>query len=106
MVDGDGKGGTVIIRVIVYHLRQLQFLTVIAAHGHADQTFSVDSHKVYIFCSCKFRCTDEITFIFSVRIVSAEDDLSLSQIFQCLLNGIESEIFHNLVSFLKIRIFL
>ena len=105
MVNRDGKGGTVIVCIVVHHLRKLQLLAVVAAHGHADQTFSVYCHKVYIFCGGKFCRTDEITFIFSVRVVGTEDDLSLAQILQGLFNGIESEIFHNLVSFLKIRIF-
>ena len=105
MVDGDGKGGTVIVCVIVYHLRELQLLTVVAAHGHADQTFSVYSHKVYVLRGGKFCGADEITFIFSVRIVGAEDNLPLTQILQGFFNGVESEIFHNLVSFLKIHIF-
>ena len=65
-----------IVRIILYHLRKLQFLTELPAHRHTDESFSMRCHKVYIF-RCRELCrTDEIPLILSVLVIRYQNDLS------------------------------
>ena len=85
MVNGYGKSGRMVIRIHSYHLIQSQFLCIFSAHRHTDQTFGQRCHSIYIFCCCKLSGTDQISFIFPVRIINDQDQFALSQIFQCLI---------------------
>ena len=80
MVDGDRKGSAVIVGVFFNHLRKLELAADCFAHRHADQSFAIFGHKVYVFCGGGLCAADEIALVFSVWVVCAEDDFSLTQI--------------------------
>ncbi len=85
MIDGNGKGGAVVVSVVVNHLGKLEFPADFFAHRHADKTFAMNRHKVDVFSRGKLCGADEIAFVFSVRIIGAENDFTLAQIFQGFL---------------------
>ena len=81
VVDGNGESGAVVIRIVIHHLRQLQFLAVVAAHRHTDEAFSMYRHKINVFGGRVFRGTDEVSLVFPIRVIGAENDFSQAKIF-------------------------
>ena len=81
VVDGNGESGAVIIRIVIHHLRQLQFLAVIAAHRHTDEPFAMYRHKIDVFGGREFRGADEVPLVFTIRIIGTENDFTQAKIF-------------------------
>ena len=88
MVDRDCESGAVIVGIVVYHLRKMEFIAEINAHRHTDKTFCMSRHEINIFSSGKLSGTYHIAFIFSVLVISNKDDLSISECLHSFLNGI------------------
>ena len=61
--------------------------------GHADQAFAVAGHEVHVFCRAVLGCADEVPFIFTVRIVGDDDDMTGLQFFDSFFNGVEFTFF-------------
>ena len=87
MVDGNGKGGFMVVGVGFHHLRQAQLVAVIAAHGHADQALGMGCHEVDIFRGCELCGADDIAFVFTIRVINDQNILSGTERVQCLFNG-------------------
>ena len=92
VVDGDGEGGLMVVRVVHDHLRDLQTLYEFLRHGHADESLSVGRHEVDVLRGGKLRCADEIALVLAVRVVDADDDLSFPEILYSFFNGVH--LFH------------
>ena len=56
------------------------------AHRHADQAFAVAGHEVHVFCRAVLGGADEVPFIFTVRIVGDDDDMTGLQFFDSFFN--------------------
>ena len=89
MVDGDGEGRLVVVRVLLHHLGQTQLPHIVLGHGHTDQPFAVGGHEVDVLRGGKLRRADEVPFVLSFRVIGDQDQLALSQILQGFRNGIE-----------------
>ena len=76
VIDGHCKCRTVIVRILLHHLRKSQFLGKLSAHRHTDQPLRVGRHKIHIGLCGKLRRTDEISFIFPVRVIRYQYDFS------------------------------
>ena len=74
MIDGNGKSGTVIVCIFLYHLRQMQPAADVRTHRHTDQPFAVNSHEIDVLRCGGLGAADEIALIFPVRIIGTEDD--------------------------------
>ena len=100
VVDGDGEGRFVIVRIVAYHRRQAELTGVFDAHGHADEALAVRCHKVHVFCRAVLGGADKVAFIFSIRVVGDDDDMPGLQFFDCFFYGIEFSVFlcHNKTS--------
>ena len=88
MVDGDGEGRLMVIRVAGDHLGELELPDVFQGHGHADEALGVGGHEVHVFGGGKLGCADEVAFVFPVGVVGAEDHASLAQVFQSFFDGV------------------
>ena len=87
MVNGNGKSSFMIVRILFHHLGQTQLIAVITAHRHADQTLGMGCHEVDIFCGCKLCGTNDIAFVFTIRVINDQNILSGTERVQCLFNG-------------------
>ena len=98
MIDRNSKCRFVIVGIGGYHLGEHELTAQIDAHGHADQALCVLRHEVHVFCRGEFCGTDEVTLVFAIRIIGAQDHLSLTKILQSLFNGAELEHYYPLMS--------
>ena len=89
VVNGHREGRFVVVGVVLHHLGELQLADKGLRHGHTDQALAVGGHEVDVLRGGKLGGADEIALVFTVRVVCDQNDLPLSQIFQCLGNGIE-----------------
>ena len=85
MIDGHGKCGRVIIRIYFHHLFQSQFFTIFCTHRHTNQPLGKARHRIDIFRRRMLCRTDQISFVFAVRIVNDQNQFALFQIFECLI---------------------
>ena len=88
MVDGDGEGRLMVVRVAGDHLGELELPDVFQGHGHTDEALGVGGHEVHVFGGGKLGCADEVALVFPVGVVGAEDHASLAQVFQSFFDGI------------------
>ena len=88
MVDRDGESCFVIIRILCYHRRKAQLACIFTADRHADKPFAVAGHEIHVFRCTELCGTDEIAFIFSVRIVRDDNHMSCAKFFQSLFYSI------------------
>lgn len=88
-VDADGEGRLERRVVAVDHELEVEFVTAVFDEGSADQSASLDRHEVDHFWRGEPRCSHEIAFVFPVFIVHDDDHLSLSDVFDGILDGVE-----------------
>ena len=69
----------VIICIFADHLRKSELAANLRAHRHADKAARMRCHEIYIFRCCKFRSADAVAFIFSVGIISHQNNLARPQ---------------------------
>lgn len=89
MVNGDRERSRMIVRIVLDHLVQVEFLGIFSRHGHADEPFAVRSHEVDIFRGGEFRRADEVAFVLAIRVVGDENDLAVLEIFKSFLHRVE-----------------
>ena len=58
VIDGDQKGGLVVIAVYGRHGRKRELFRIACVYGEADQTPPEACHLIHEFCARKFRRTD------------------------------------------------
>ena len=85
MVDGNRKCCFVIIRILLYHLRNPQFPHIFLRHRHTNQTLAIACHEVDVFCGCKFCRADEIPFVLPIGIICYQNDFAVAQFLQRFL---------------------
>ena len=76
MIHCHRKCSSVIIGIFSNHRRKIQFCRNFRTHRCANQSFRISCHKINIFLRCKFCRTDQISLIFSVRIIGNQNDFS------------------------------
>ena len=69
VVNRYREGGFVVVGVVGDHLRELQFAHVLLRHGHTNQPFGVDRHKVDVFERGELRRANQIALVFAVGVV-------------------------------------
>ena len=88
VVDGDSKGGFVVVGVVRDHLGKLQLLDVRRRHGHADEPLGVGGHEVDVLRGGELGGADEVPLILPVRVVGDQDQTPLPELLQGLFNGV------------------
>ena len=89
MINGHCKRSLMVICVVAHHLRQMQLLNVRLTHRHTDQSLCMHRHEVDILGCRKLRRTDQISFIFSIRVINHHDQMSLAKLLKCFFYGIK-----------------
>ena len=80
MVDGDSESSAVIVGVFSHHLVELQLVSKLPVHRHADKTLAVGGHEVHIFNRSKLCCTYQVSLILPVRVVNDDNHLTITEI--------------------------
>ena len=88
-IDADGEGRLERRVVAVDHELELEFVTTVFDEGRANQAASLDRHEVDHLGRGEPRCSHEIAFVFPVFIVHDDDHLSLPDVFDGILDGVE-----------------
>ena len=88
VVDGDSKGGFVVVGVVRDHLGKLQLLDVRRRHGHADEPLGVGGHEVDVLRGGELGGADEVPLVLPVRVVGDQDQTPLPELLQGLFNGV------------------
>ena len=86
VIDGDQKGGLVVIAVYGRHCRERELFRIACVYGEADQSAAQTCHLVHKFCACKFRRTDQIALVFPLGVVHTEYRFAAPQRFERLFN--------------------
>ena len=98
VVNGYGERGLVVVGVLFDHRRQTQLVAVFAAHRHTDQTLGIGCHEVDVFCGCKLCSTDDVAFVFTIRIINDQNVFACTQGVQSFFNGCKISHFYILLS--------
>ena len=80
------KSCAVIIRILIYHLRQVKLTANFFAHRHTDKSLGIYSHKIYIFRCSELCGADHIALVPSAFIVSNENYFAVSKSFKSFFN--------------------
>jgi len=86
VIDGDQKGGLVVIAVYGRHCRERELFRIACVYGEADQSAAQTCHLVHKFCARKFRRTDQIALVFPLGVVHTEYRFAAPQRFERLFN--------------------
>ena len=100
MIHRYSECSFMIVCVSCDHLMKIKPVCKLSAHRHAYESFSMDSHEVYVLRGGKFACAYEVSLIFSVLIVCHYYYLSLSEILKRLFYSVE---FKHLLSSLYLK---
>ena len=87
VVDGDGEGRLVVVRVVGHHLGEPEPLDEFQGHGHADEPLAVGSHEVDLLGGDGLGRADQIPLVLPIRVVGTQDHAALPQLLQGLFNG-------------------
>jgi hypothetical protein len=83
-----------IVCILAYHLRQIEFLAPLPAHRHAYKPASILRHEIDIFTRGELGGADAVAFVFAVGIVCNENYLATPQRFKTIFYGIEMNVIH------------
>ena len=78
VVDGDGKGRAVSVRVVLDHRREFEPLCLLARQRHTDEPARFVYHIIYIFRPAVVRRHHEVSLVLTVLIV--DDDHHLTRL--------------------------
>ena len=89
-VDADGECGRELLGVAFGHGRESELIAPLAGQSQTDQSASVQGHEVDHLGRGQFGGTDEISLVLAIFIVGHDDDLSVTKVFDRLLDGTKS----------------
>ena len=81
VVDRDRERRFVVVGVLDDHLRECSFLQRSMLIGMQMRPLPMHRHEVHVFGGGELGRTDEIALVLTMRIVGAEDNLTLAQVF-------------------------
>jgi hypothetical protein len=79
MVDRDGEGRPVVVRVVGDHRLQLQATAVGLGHGHANQPLGVRGHEVHVGLCGELGGTNQVALVLAVRVVDDDNNVARAQ---------------------------
>ncbi|MNC66610.1 hypothetical protein D3C75_1170250 [compost metagenome] len=88
MVNGDGKGGTVIVGIMGNHRLQVQLFRPLCRNRHTDQTAAFCDHKINNFRGGPLRQGDKIAFVLAVLVIDDNNYFSAHQIINGIFNRV------------------
>src|SRR6185369_4130093 len=85
-VDGHGERRAQRRRVLGDHHAELQLVQPLAGHRHADQPAPVHGHEVHRFRRGLVGGQDQVTFVLTVLVVGDQQEMSLADLLEGLLD--------------------
>lgn len=92
-VDGDGEGGSKLGCVFLCLGGKFELCAAGLGHGDAERAAAVSEHEVYGFGCGEFGCADEIAFVFAVFVVAEDDQLTLAEVGEDVVDLAEGCVF-------------
>ena len=88
-VHGDGEGCAEHAGVVLHLMFQFEFLGAADGDGCAEHAAAVAQHEVHLLGGYHLGSCDEVAFVLAVFIVHDDDELSLAEVGQRLLYGVQ-----------------
>jgi len=95
-IDRNREGGFHAFVVAPGHLWKIEFFGTFGSDGRADQAATVDRHEVDHFPCAQRGRTNEIGFVFAIRIIRDDDDFSGGDFLNDFVDGVEVKSWHEL----------
>ena len=86
VVDGNRKGGVVVVGVDLDHLLKAQTACDLLAHRGADESLGLCRHEVDVCGRGELRRADEVALVFAVGVVDDHDKAARAKLFKRLFN--------------------
>ena len=85
-VDADRKGSLVVVRVVLHHLPNLEFVETTARNRRANESARMRRHEIHVLGCEHLGGDDNIALVFAILIVHDNEHLAVLNVLDCLCN--------------------
>ena len=85
-VDADREGSLVIVRIVLHHLTDLEFIETAAHDRRANESACVRRHEIHMLGCERLGSDDNIALVFAILIVHNNEHLAALNVLDCLCN--------------------
>ena len=97
LVNGNGEGGSQYRGVVLHLMGQVQFFATADGDGGTEYATGIFQHEVHHLRRYLFSGTYQVALVFAVFIVNNNDELSLAEIVDGLVDGVQFDSFVHII---------